>query len=212
LGNILYENQRVQFNETGLRESRKIATANFPATDTESLEQIFNDIDKLEKSTVSVKKYQQYRDLFPLCLMGGCGLLRRKCFCHKRFGKNCRDRVASTHQHFNDGRARHSVRAEGGVQGLPAPPFPQDSTNRMTFAHQYGFGDCSYPALDCALHARGTSRTETACSSLFPRASAAARRNGQSAAAHYQIWLLLLGLRWRSAVWRNRAWVTPLRT
>jgi hypothetical protein len=24
---------------------------------------------------VSVKKYQQYRDLFPLCLMSGCGLL-----------------------------------------------------------------------------------------------------------------------------------------
>ena len=76
LGNILYENQRVQFNETGLREVAKIADGKFfRATDTESLEQIFNDIDKLEKSTVSVKKYQQYRDLFPLCLMGGCGLL-----------------------------------------------------------------------------------------------------------------------------------------
>jgi Ca-activated chloride channel family protein len=76
LGNILYENQRVQFNETGLREVAKIADGKFfRATDTESLEQIFSDIDKLEKSTVSVKKYQQYRDLFPLCLMGGCGLL-----------------------------------------------------------------------------------------------------------------------------------------
>jgi hypothetical protein len=29
----------------------------------------------LEKSTVSVKKYQEYRDLFPLCIMGGAGLL-----------------------------------------------------------------------------------------------------------------------------------------
>ena len=47
----------------------------FRATDTKSLEQIYGDIDKLEKSTVSVKKYQQYRDLFPLCLMSGCGLL-----------------------------------------------------------------------------------------------------------------------------------------
>jgi Ca-activated chloride channel family protein len=76
LGNILYENQPVQFNESGLREVTKIADGKFfRATDTESLEQIFNDIDKLEKSTVSVKKYQQYRDLFPLCLMGGCGLL-----------------------------------------------------------------------------------------------------------------------------------------
>ena len=76
LGNILYENQPVQFNESGLREVTKIADGKFfRATDTQSLEQIFNDIDKLEKSTVSVKKYQQYRDLFPLCLMGGCGLL-----------------------------------------------------------------------------------------------------------------------------------------
>src|SRR5256712_2984562 len=76
LGNILYENQPVEFNETGLRDVAKIADGKFfRATDTQSLEQIFNDIDKLEKSTVSVKKYQQYRDLFPLCLMSGCGLL-----------------------------------------------------------------------------------------------------------------------------------------
>src|SRR5439155_27138809 len=76
LGNILYENQRVEFNETGLREVAKIPDGKFfRATDTKSLEQIYSDIDKLEKSTVSVKKYQQYRDLFPLCLMSGYGLL-----------------------------------------------------------------------------------------------------------------------------------------
>jgi Ca-activated chloride channel family protein len=76
LGNLLYENQAVHFNEAGLREVAKIADGQFyRATDTESLEKIYNDIDKLEKSTVSVKKYQQYRDLFPLCLMSGCGLL-----------------------------------------------------------------------------------------------------------------------------------------
>jgi Ca-activated chloride channel family protein len=76
LGNILYENQRVDFNEIGLKDVAKIADGKFfRATDTQSLEQIFSDIDKLEKSTVSVKKYQQYRDLFPLCLMGGGGLL-----------------------------------------------------------------------------------------------------------------------------------------
>src|SRR5213594_106287 len=75
-GNILYENQPVAFNEAGLNEVAKIADGKFfRATDTKSLEQIYDDIDKLEKSTVSVKKYQQYRDLFPLCLMGGCGLL-----------------------------------------------------------------------------------------------------------------------------------------
>ena len=75
-GNILYENQRVQFNEAGLKEVAKIADGQFfRATDTKSLEQIYRDIDKMEKSTVSVKKYQQYRDLFPLCIMSGCGLL-----------------------------------------------------------------------------------------------------------------------------------------
>src|SRR6266513_1190329 len=76
LGNILYENQQVEFNETGLRDVAKIADGKFfRATDTKSLEQIYGDIDKLQKYTVSVKKYQQYRDLFPFCLMGGCGLL-----------------------------------------------------------------------------------------------------------------------------------------
>ena len=75
-GNILYENQQVEFNEAGLKEVSKIANGKFfRATDTKSLEQIYQDIDKLEKSTVSIKKYQHYRDLFPVCLMGGCGLL-----------------------------------------------------------------------------------------------------------------------------------------
>ena len=75
-GNILYQNQRVHFNEAGLKEVAKIADGQFyRATDTKSLEQIFTDIDKLEKTTVSVKKYQQYRDLFPVFVMAGLGLL-----------------------------------------------------------------------------------------------------------------------------------------
>ena len=75
-GNILYQNQRVHFNEAGLKEVAKIADGQFyRATDTQSLEQIFGDIDKLEKTTVSVKKYQQYRDLFPALIATGLGLL-----------------------------------------------------------------------------------------------------------------------------------------
>lgn len=75
-GNVVYQNQRVHFNEAGLKEVAKIADGQFfRATDTKSLEQIFGDIDKLEKTTVSVKKYQQYRDLFPGLVMVGCGLL-----------------------------------------------------------------------------------------------------------------------------------------
>ena len=76
LGNIFYQNQRVEFNEAGLKEVARIADGQFfRATDTKSLEQIYHEVDKLEKSTVAVKKYQEYRDLFPLCVMSGCGLL-----------------------------------------------------------------------------------------------------------------------------------------
>lgn len=75
-GNVIYEDALVHFNEAGLKEVAKIAGGEFfRAADTKSLEQIYHDIDKMEKSTVSVKKYQQYRDLFPLCIMSGCGLL-----------------------------------------------------------------------------------------------------------------------------------------
>jgi len=76
LGNIFYQNQRVEFNEAGLKEVARIADGLFfRATDTKSLEQIYHEVDKLEKSTVAVKKYQEYRDLFPFCVMSGCGLL-----------------------------------------------------------------------------------------------------------------------------------------
>ena len=75
-GNILYQNQPVHFNEAGLKEVARIADGKFfRATDTESLEQIYRDIDKMEKSTVSVKKFQQYRELFPACIMAGAGVL-----------------------------------------------------------------------------------------------------------------------------------------
>ncbi len=75
-GNLMYQNQPVHFNEAGLKEMAQIADGKFfRATDTKSLEEIYADIDRLEKSTVTMKKFQQYRDLFPYCLMAGCGLL-----------------------------------------------------------------------------------------------------------------------------------------
>jgi Ca-activated chloride channel family protein len=75
-GNILYQNANVTFNETGLRNIAEIADGKFyRATDTQSLQEIYSEIDKLEKTKVSVKKYQQYRDLFPVCIAAGCGLL-----------------------------------------------------------------------------------------------------------------------------------------
>ena len=76
VGNILYQEADVSFNEVGLKEVARIADGRFfRAADTKSLEEIYRDIDKMEKSTESVKKYQQYRDLFPICIMSACGLL-----------------------------------------------------------------------------------------------------------------------------------------
>ena len=65
-GNIIYESARCSLMKPGLKEVAKIADGQFfRATDTKSLEEIYAEIDKMEKSTVKVKKYQQYRDLFP---------------------------------------------------------------------------------------------------------------------------------------------------
>jgi len=76
VGNILYQNARVSFNESGLRDIARIAEGKFyRATDTKSLEAIYADIDKLEKTKVSLRKYQHYRDLFPECIVAGCGLV-----------------------------------------------------------------------------------------------------------------------------------------
>ena len=57
LGNMLYENQRVEFNETGLREVAKIADGQVLPGDRyrNRWNRSIGDIDKLEKSTVSVK-------------------------------------------------------------------------------------------------------------------------------------------------------------
>ncbi len=64
------------YDAESLEEITKIAEGRFfRATDTKSLSEIYRDIDKLEKTTVSIKKYQQYRELFPICLMSGAGLL-----------------------------------------------------------------------------------------------------------------------------------------
>ena len=57
-----------------MKEVARIADGQFFARPTPNRsEEIYRDIDKMEKSTVSVKKYQEYRDLFPLCIMAGAG-------------------------------------------------------------------------------------------------------------------------------------------
>ncbi len=75
-GQVYYQRAQVSFNEAGLKEVARLAGGQFfRATDTQSLESIYRDIDKMEKTTINVQKYQEYRELFPICIMGGCGIL-----------------------------------------------------------------------------------------------------------------------------------------
>lgn len=75
-GRTVYRNVPVEFNEKTIQEIAKIANGiAYRATDTRSLEKIFGEIDKLEKSKVEVEKIAQYRDLFPWFLMAGLACL-----------------------------------------------------------------------------------------------------------------------------------------
>jgi Ca-activated chloride channel homolog len=67
---------KVEIDEEMLRE---VATATggqfFRATDTDSLEKIYDSINQLEKTTRKLKKYQQYDELYLWFLVPGLGLL-----------------------------------------------------------------------------------------------------------------------------------------
>lgn len=71
-GRTVYRNVPVEFNEKTIQEIAKITDGiAYRATDTRSLEKIFAEIDKLEKSKVEVEKIAQYRDLFHWFLLTG---------------------------------------------------------------------------------------------------------------------------------------------
>lgn len=75
-GQPVYEMEPVSFNEEGLRNVARIAGGHFyRAADTESMANIFKEIDKLEKSTVQYSKSQEYSDLFPWFLTAGFALV-----------------------------------------------------------------------------------------------------------------------------------------
>lgn len=66
----------VDIDEDTLKQvSEKTGGKYFRADNTETLGRIFSEIDRLEKSTVEVKKFQRYRELahWPMAL--GLGLL-----------------------------------------------------------------------------------------------------------------------------------------
>lgn len=75
-GNTHFQNAKVEIDEDMMRE---VATATggqyFRATDTDSLEKIYESINQLEKTTRKLKKYQQYDELYLWFLVPGLGLL-----------------------------------------------------------------------------------------------------------------------------------------
>lgn len=75
-GRITYQNVSMPVDETSLREIAKIADGQFyRATDSKSLAQIFEDIDRLEKSTEQFSQYKEFRELFPWFIGAGASLL-----------------------------------------------------------------------------------------------------------------------------------------
>jgi Ca-activated chloride channel family protein len=64
-GRTVYQNVLMKVDEEALAEIAHITDAKFyRATDSKSLEEIFEEIDRLEKTTVQMSQYKEYRELF----------------------------------------------------------------------------------------------------------------------------------------------------
>jgi len=71
-----YVYQRVDLDEDSLKGIAEITGGTyFKATNTKALEEIYKQIDKLEKSKVEVKEYMEYRELFTWFLLSGLACL-----------------------------------------------------------------------------------------------------------------------------------------
>jgi len=84
-----YVYQRVDLDEDTLEEIARITGGKyFKATDTKALEEIYDQIDTLEKTKVEVKEYMEYEELFGWFLFPGlaCTLLEI-ILAHTRFRK-----------------------------------------------------------------------------------------------------------------------------
>ena len=75
-GKPMYVEVHVEFDEAQLKRVAQIANGHFyRAADMKSMQDIFSEIDKLEKSTVQYKKYEDHTDLFPMFVSTGVLLL-----------------------------------------------------------------------------------------------------------------------------------------
>jgi Ca-activated chloride channel family protein len=71
-----YRNMPVEIDEGLLRQIAELTGGQyFRATDTDSLREIYQQIDKLEKHEIEAVKYEDWRELFPWFLVPGLGCL-----------------------------------------------------------------------------------------------------------------------------------------
>ena len=75
-GNTVYQSIQIDIDEdTLMKIAEKTGGKYFRATDTESLREIYKEIDKLEKTIREEKGYWEYQELFPYFLIPGLALL-----------------------------------------------------------------------------------------------------------------------------------------
>jgi Ca-activated chloride channel family protein len=75
-GNTVYQNIKVDFDEKTLSEVARIAKGRFFRADSSrALQDIYAQIDQLEKTQLQVNRYRQYRDLFPWPVGAALGCL-----------------------------------------------------------------------------------------------------------------------------------------
>ena len=75
-GNRIYRQVKIEIDEESLQKiAQKTGARYFRATDTKSLRNIYEEIDKLEKTSIEEKGYTEYRELFHLFLIPGLVLL-----------------------------------------------------------------------------------------------------------------------------------------
>jgi Ca-activated chloride channel family protein len=75
-GNRVYRQVKIEIDEESLQKiAQKTGARYFRATDTESLQKIYDEIDTLEKTVIEEKGYAEYRELFHFFLIPGLVLL-----------------------------------------------------------------------------------------------------------------------------------------
>jgi Ca-activated chloride channel family protein len=75
-GQKIYQKQPVDVDEDTLKKIANLTSAKYYRADSsETLNKIYDDIDRLEKTDVEVKKYSQFQELFPWAIASGMGVL-----------------------------------------------------------------------------------------------------------------------------------------